>query len=176
VLEFEKAVELHHRKVYSFACYWLGDREAAADVAQEVLIRLWKHWESVREETLQSWLVRTTRNACIDHLRHRRVEHSLFPDSEQALVLESAEQPASEDFDPVHRLENKALGRSLVQQIRHLREPHRAIVILREIQGLSYREISDALSIPINSVKVYLHRGRRALRESLKEQHARTSP
>jgi RNA polymerase sigma-70 factor (ECF subfamily) len=176
VFEFEAAVERHQRKVYSFACYWLGDREAAADVTQEVWIRLWRHWDGVRAETMQSWLIRTTRNACIDHLRHRRVERSLFLESEAAEGLESAEQPVAEGFDPVRRLENKALGHRLAREIRHLREPHRAIVILREIQGLSYREISDALSIPINSVKVYLHRGRRALRESLKEQHVPTSP
>lgn len=175
MLEFEEAVEQHQRKVYSFACYWLGDREAAADVTQEVLIRLWRHWDGIRRETLQSWLIRTTRNACIDHLRHRRVERAVFSDSEPALGLEGAEQPAVAGFDPARRLENKALGGQLARQIRHLREPHRAIVILREIQGLSYREISEALALPINSVKVYLHRGRRALRESLKEQYARTN-
>jgi RNA polymerase sigma-70 factor, ECF subfamily len=168
VLEFEDAVEQHQRRVYSFACYWLGDREEAADLTQDVLLRLWRHWTRIRPETVGAWLIRTTRNACYDRLRRRRLSRLLFAATAEPESLERV--PADCALEPEAQLGARRLQERLGTAIRALREPHRSVVILREIQGATYREIAQALDLPINSVKVYLHRGRRELRQRLADE------
>jgi RNA polymerase sigma-70 factor (ECF subfamily) len=117
--------------------------------------------------------MRTTRNACIDRLRRRRLTRLLFPSpSEPEQFAETTADPAT---GPDGRLEQRRLGGRLLEAVRELREPHRSVVILREIQGLTYQQIAESLELPINSVKVYLHRGRKALRERLGEEHAAQS-
>ncbi|HVT18933.1 MAG TPA: sigma-70 family RNA polymerase sigma factor [Thermoanaerobaculia bacterium] len=71
-MDFEAAVRRHQRRVYTFARYLLASREEAEDVTQEVLLRLWRHGESLDPEMLTGWLLRVTRNACFDLLRRRR--------------------------------------------------------------------------------------------------------
>jgi DNA-directed RNA polymerase specialized sigma24 family protein len=136
---FEDTAQRYQRRVYSFARYLLSSREEAEDVTQEVLLRLWRHHRGVDEERLGAWLLRVTRNACYDLLRKRR-------------------QETAAGFR----------GR-LLAALADLGEPYKSVVILREVQGLPHREIGEALGIPEVTVRVHLHRGRRKLRERLKE-------
>lgn len=161
---FEQHVERYQHRVFGFACYFLGDRDEAADVTQEVLIRLWNHRDEVEEDRLLGWLLRVTRNACVDALRRRQVYRTaVLPGGER---LEQA-------FDPgalPDAITEAALFRQHLQQaLATLDDPYRSIVILREIQEYSYEEISEALRLPLNTVKVYLHRARKMLREQLRE-------
>jgi len=166
---FETAVERHARRVYTFASYLLGDTGEAEDITQEVLIKLWERGPEIDPDRLGAWLLAVTRNACTDQLRRRRRSAEIIP------IRRSSEPPAdaaSSEPSP----ERLASGSQLGARIRHalscLNEPARSVVILREIQGLSYREISDVTNIPINTIRVTLHRARRRLRESLKEVHS----
>lgn len=161
---FEQLVHQHQHRVYGLACYLLGDRDEAADVAQDVFLRLWTHRSTVDEERALGWLLRVTRNACIDALRKRRTAMGLFDvdteRAEQAPALGPAPDMAAEAADFSARLRNA---------LDQLREPYRSIVILREIQELKYEEISGAMDLPMTTVKVYLHRGRKMLRDRLSE-------
>lgn len=166
---FDSAVEQHQRRIFSFAYYLLHNREEAEDVTQEVLLRLFRHRRKVEPERMGAWLLRVTRNACYDLLRQRRTRyrHTAEIDDEVACEL-----PDSHTLSPEAQAGNAAFRRRLEEELRELSEPYRSVLILREIQGLKYREIADTLEMPLNTVRVHLHRGRRKLRERLHEDYA----
>ena len=163
--DFDAAVAVHGRKVYTLAVYLLANREEAEDVTQEVLVRLWRRGHEVLPEKIGPWLVRVTRNACIDAIRRRR-------DGTQVAIEDEAGIELHEPAPGPERLAHASqLGGRILLALDTLTEPGRSVVILREIQGLSYEEIGEALEMPLSSVRVTLHRGRRRLREELKEVH-----
>jgi RNA polymerase sigma-70 factor (ECF subfamily) len=163
---FDDAVGEHQRKVFTFARYLLSNREEAEDVTQDVLLRLWRNLDAVAPDRVGGWLLRVTRNACYDRLRHRKIRRrSSVSDASIAAV----ETVASRAPDPEILAGASQLGARLVAAINDLREPQRSAVILREIQGLSYREIAEALEMTEATLRVTLHRGRRKLRTTLEE-------
>lgn len=166
---FDSAVEQHQRRIFSFAYYLLHNREEAEDVTQEVLLRLFRHRRKVEPERMGAWLLRVTRNACYDLLRQRRTRnrHTAEIDDEVACEL-----PDPHTLSPEAQAGNAAFRCRLEEELRELSEPYRSVLILREIQGLKYREIADTLEMPLNTVRVHLHRGRRKLRERLHEDYA----
>ncbi len=110
--------------------------------------------------------MKVTRNACYDRLRRRQSMARVFSMNPEGAVLELAptSEPGPEALTHASELKDwlgKAVG--------GLNEPQRSIVILREIQGLSYQEICESLELPLTTVRVALHRGRRRLRERLRE-------
>jgi RNA polymerase sigma-70 factor (ECF subfamily) len=163
---FDEAVKRHQRKVFTLASYLLGDPAEAEDITQEVLIRLWRRGDEVDPERLGSWLLRVTRNACIDLHRRRGSRPGVVPLADGGGDGRDifADAPGPEVLARASEL-----GVRIRQALGSLAEPFRSVVILREVQGLSYQEIGDTLEIPMSSVRVNLHRGRRRLREQLKE-------
>jgi RNA polymerase sigma-70 factor (ECF subfamily) len=134
-------------------------------VTQEVLVRLWRRGHEVLPEKIGPWLIRVTRNACIDVMRRRKGGSQVAIDDEAGIEIH---EPAP---GPERLAHASQLGGRILQALETLTEPGRSVVILREIQGLSYQEIGEALEMPMSSVRVTLHRGRRRLREELKEVH-----
>jgi len=164
VTGFEAAVARHQRRVFSFAHYFLGNPSEAEDVVQEVLLRLWQNWQDLDSERLEPWLLRVTRNACYDLLRKRRsTSRYLAPDPEGHVT----DRAASDRPSPQAKAEAGDFRKHLLAALRKLDEPMRSVLILREIQGLKYQEIADILQLPLNTVRVYLHRGRQRLRRQL---------
>lgn len=149
--------------MYAFACQMLGSPSDARDVAQEVLITFWRKGEQVDSEKVLPWLMRVTRNACIDALRRRKMVRGVMDDGADV------DGVAHESITPADRLERDDERRMIESALESLSEPYRSIVILREIQHLKYDEICGAMDLPMNTVKVYLHRGRKMLREKLTE-------
>ena len=135
-------------------------------MTQEVLLRLFRHRRRLDPERLGSWLLKVTRNACYDLLRRRRGRTGDLPlDGETVEVADDA-MPTPEE-----RAGAAAFRRRLCDELGRLAEPYRSVVILREIEGLAYREIAEALEMPLNTVRVNLHRGRRKLRQRLREDY-----
>lgn len=163
---FKKLCSQHQHRVYTFAYYYLGNREDAEDVTQEVLIRLWERGQQVEGEGLPAWITRVTRNVCLDALRKRKSTCTLGNAEANEEMLACV---ASADPDPEQLAEVADLRQHLDQALALLPELQRSILILREIQGMEYEEISTALALPLNTVKVYLHRGRQRLRAHLQK-------
>lgn len=163
---FRKLVEEHRHRIYSFAYYYLGNHEEAEDVTQEVLLRLWKNWQRIDRGRLPAWITRVTRNACYDALRKRQAYRALVGEDADGEVADNAATP---EPDPEAQAETSDFHQHLERALQQIAEPYRSIVILREIQDLKYEQISEALDMPLNTIKAYLHRGRRMLREQLRE-------
>ena len=162
--DFSELVYRYQDRVYAFALHYLGDGEDAADVTQDVLIRLWENLESLDEPRLLPWLMRVTRNLCVDMVRKRRLQRRTMDiDSD---LLDQIERPNG-DPGPETVAESAELRDLVLRALRSIPEPHRSIVMLREMQDLKYEEIGETLGLPLSTVKVYLHRGRRMVREWL---------
>jgi RNA polymerase sigma-70 factor (ECF subfamily) len=150
----------HADRVFSLAVRLLGDRDEAADATQDVLVRLWQKGRDVPEAQRTAWVLRVTRNVCLDLLRARRVR--------SAAALDDVAEPAAPDPTPDARAEAADLRPHLDAALAGLGEPIRSIVVLREVEGYAYSEIAEALELPLTTVKVYLHRGRQRLRDALR--------
>ena len=164
--EFQELVQAYQHRIYNFACYCLGDRDEARDVTQEVLLKLWRNLDRIDPQGAWPWLVRVTRNASIDALRRRGAYRALVEEDPEGEVGLRTPSPAP---GPDAAAEAADFQRHLAQALQELAEPYRSIVVLREIETLRYDEIARALGLPLNTVKVYLHRGRRMLRQRLRE-------
>ena len=164
--EFRKLADEFGGRIFTFALYALRQREDAEDVTQEALIRLWRHQDDIADGSAGAWVMRVTRNLVIDVARRRRSRAALFAEGPDAEV--SAAQVASPGAgDAAGRRE---LRDALEAAIAALDEPYRSIVVMREIQGLAYDEIARALEMPLGTIKVYLHRARRRLREQVRRE------
>ncbi len=129
-------------------------------------MRLWKSWEGIDPGAISAWITRVTRNACIDALRKRsRYRTRIVPEADCGIEIQAASTMSAETV-----LEAVDFREQLERAIASLDEPYRTIVILREVQEMKYEEISDALEMPLNTIKVYLHRARGILRNQLREE------
>jgi RNA polymerase sigma-70 factor (ECF subfamily) len=166
--EFEAVVDRCQRSVFTYARYFLNDQESAEDVTQDVFMKLWRHWDAIDFERVDAWLMRVTRNACYDALRGRRsAGKHLTPVPDAMLEAQTDAEPG-----PQEHAEASDVRRLFRQGLDQLNEPLRSVLVLREVLGYKYEEMAQALGIPVNTVRVYLHRGRKRLREQLKEAYA----
>jgi len=158
---YQQALDQHRHRVLSFAHYSLRVREDAEDVTQEVFIKLWQHWQKIDHEKLGAWLMRVAHNSVIDHVRKQR------PQQTNLDHYAEVEDQVGEEADAT-QLDQHHFKRQLQNAIKSLEDPFRSIVIMRDIQGMSYEEIQGSLELSASQVKVYLHRARRKLRENSK--------
>ncbi len=164
LFKFEHQVKRYQQRVYGFAYHYLGSREEAEDVTQEVFIRFWNNRADIDEAQPLGWLLRVTRNAAVDAIRRRNTyRRNVSTNSE---MLDYAEGHTA---SPARDAEDADFRKHLEVALDQMEEPYRSIVILREIQDLKYQEISETLELPLTTVKVYLHRGRKMLRQQLHE-------
>jgi len=164
VNEFERQVHKYQDRIYGFACKFLKDDAAAKDVTQDVLIKYWEHYDDIDQDRALAWLMRVTRNACIDVYRKRKTKRKNVTVNSENLDRAESVQPS-----PHAETENADFEDHLNDALDRIDEPYRSVIVLREVQDLKYKEIADALDMPINTVKVYIHRGRKKLRKQLAE-------
>lgn len=155
--EYQQWVREHQDRAWSLARYLLKDAAEAEDAVQDAFIKLWQHRESIDPERVKPWLMKVTRNGCLDRLRRRRPEE------------EVSDTQVVEKHGPAAGAEAGELGQWLRRAIRGLAEPYRSLVILRDVQQHSYDEVANATELSLTQVKVYLHRARKQLREQLAE-------
>ncbi len=161
---FQSWVRAYRDRVYNFAYYTLRHSEDAEDVTQEVLIRLWHHRHKLEEPTILAWLLKVTKNACYDTLRRHTSRRKRFEEGHEETLAETV---AGDGPDPQAEIEADDFQRRLKEALSRLPEGYREVVVLREIEELKYQEIADITGRPLSSVKIYLHRGRKMLRQHL---------
>lgn len=159
---FEQQVELHEDHIHRFARSFVKDDATAQDITQDVLITFWNHHDELEGEDALPWLLRVTRNACIDKLRRRQTRHKTMTVDTDGVSDAPSRQPG-----PDAQAETADVEAHLHDALDRVAPPYRQVVKLRELQELKYKEIAEALDMPLNTVKVYIHRGRKKLRRQL---------
>ena len=161
---FEELVLEYEKKVYNVALRILGNSEDAADMTQEAFIKAFNSLSGFRGDSKFSvWLTRIVSNLCLDFLRSRSrrptVSLSVEDDEGDDVQLDIADVSQSPELLLVRSLTRESVRRGL----KALPEDYREILLLREIQGLSYDEIAEALNIEVGTVKSRIFRGRKKL-------------
>ncbi len=165
---FAQLVTAYEGKIYNLALRYLGNREDAMDASQEVFLRMYRFLDGFQEgSTFSTWLYRIGVNVCKDLLA-RRAKRAELPLEHTDEEEESRAADIPDDrYDPERLTQQAALRKTLSDAIAGLPEPQREIIVLRDVQGLSYEEIADALCLETGTVKSRLFRARENLRKKL---------
>jgi RNA polymerase sigma-70 factor (ECF subfamily) len=163
-------VSEHHRMVMQLAMNLLGDRDEALDLSQEVFLRVFRTIHRFRcQSSLRTWIYRIAVNQARNRHRFWRRRRRADQVSLDQHVAKHGELVSDGELTPDRVLAQKELADRLHRAFDHLPFDQRTVVILREIDGLSYEEIAYSLGLAVGTVKSRLTRGRQALREELRE-------
>lgn len=166
---FERLIAGYQKKVINAAYGMMGNPEDAYDIAQEVFLKVFQNIGKFHgQSSFSTWLYRVTSNVCLDELRRRKRRISdavsLSPDEES----DFAEiQIADKDAGPQEQAERSETRLAVQKAIDALPEDYRAVIVLRELQGLDYQQIADAMECSLGTVKSRISRARQMLKEKL---------
>lgn len=166
---FSQLVEVNQNKIYTLALRMTGSPEDGADLAQEAFLRAWRSLPSFQgESNFSTWLYRLTSNLCIDFLRREKRRRAVTA----AVPLDGEEdsppaQVPDHRFTPESEWERKELRAALDRGLSKLSDGHRQVLVLRELEGLSYAEIAGRLELEEGTVKSRIARARMSLRNIL---------
>lgn len=164
---FEELVRIHQNRVYALCLQLSGNRDDAQDLAQEAFIRAYRALGSFRNEAdFGTWLHRITVNVCLNFRRKNGSRQVLYLDEpyRDADGSEVKHEVASEGGDPLRALEEKEFRELVRAALGGLSGEHRTVLVLREIYGYSYEEVSRMLGCSLGTVKSRLSRAREAMR------------
>jgi RNA polymerase sigma-70 factor (ECF subfamily) len=158
---FEAAVLPHLDAAYTLARYLMRDRHDAEDAVQDAVLRALRHFDGFRGEDGRTWLLAIVRNAC-HTLLHRRGR-----DARATEFDETMHSDAVDADDPETAALRGATRESVQRALDRLPDEFREVIVLRELQGLSYKEISAVAGVPIGTVMSRLARARQRLQHTL---------
>ena len=167
---FNTLVLAYQHQVYNLAYRIMGEAASASDATQEAFISAWRHIGGFRGGSFKAWLLRIVTNACYDELRRvkRRPASSL-----ESLYVEDptpdADLPPSQLESPEAFTQRRELNRAIQAGIAQLPPDQRIVLVLSDVQGMSYEEIAEATSANLGTVKSRLSRARARLRDLLVE-------
>jgi RNA polymerase sigma-70 factor (ECF subfamily) len=166
---WEEIVRLHNRRIYNFCYRFTNSPDSAEDLAQEVFIKVYRTLASydVEKGAFTTWLTTLTRNLLVDHFRR----------SKQDRITDSIDASVSEEDDslslsnrlpdrgpsPADRLASQETQKMVREALSRLSPDLREAVILRDLQDMDYKEISQVLRVPEGTVKSRINRGRTEL-------------
>jgi RNA polymerase sigma-70 factor, ECF subfamily len=158
---FEAMVLPHLDAAYTLARWLTRNEDDAADVAQEAYLRAFRFFDDLRGDNCRAWLLTIVRNTCYSWLRRNR-PHELVADGDEAVYAVEDGAPS-----PEARLVREADAERLHRSIERLRPEYREVLLLREYEGLSYKEIAEVAGISLGTVMSRLSRARKRLYEAL---------
>ncbi|RFU61021.1 RNA polymerase sigma factor SigW [Peribacillus glennii] len=166
---FAEIVELYKDKVFQICYRMLGNRHEAEDLAQEAFVRAYVNIHSFNiTMKFSTWLYRIATNLCIDRLRKKKPDFYLDAEVAGTEGLDMYSQIPADTALPEDEVESMELQETIQAQIEKLPEKYRAPIVLKYIEELSLKEISEILDLPVGTVKTRIHRGREALRNQLR--------
>jgi RNA polymerase sigma-70 factor, ECF subfamily len=166
VQAFNRLVGLYQDKIYNLAFGYVKDQEEAKDLTQDIFVTIYRSLPALKDPAkFSSWLYQTAINHCRN--RYRRLQRRGFFDS---LSIDEEETPLqlSTGESLERNIEQQETTDILLSELAKMPETEKEILILRDLQGLSYEEISTTLAIPLGTVKSKLNRARLSLRDRIR--------
>jgi RNA polymerase sigma-70 factor (ECF subfamily) len=177
---FDMFVDRYGDKLYGFSVRMCGEREDARDTVQETLFQAFRSLKSLKEpKALRSWLYRVASNACLMKRRKGKYE----PDRELSLDELMPRDPGGAGVEipdasglPEDEVLREEARQKVREAIRGLPRHYRIVLVLRDMEHLSTREVSEALNLPESTVKMRLHRARLGVRKHLEQAAGESGP
>ena len=168
---FARLMQDNETRIYNLTLRMTGNEQDALDLAQEAFFNAWKGLKFFKgDSAFSTWVYRLASNACIDHLRRKKRRQDIS--APMPVTDEENDRPPDipdERYAPEQVVERKQLRQAVVQGLEQLSREHRQVLILRELDGLSYQEIGQLLGLEAGTVKSRIARARLALRKILVE-------
>ena len=163
---FRKIVELYQKPIISFIARFIGDKAGAEDIAQEVFLKVFKAAGDYRPKSkFKTWLFKIAANHCLNEIRDSRKNpemRGLFELNEAGFLA-----VAPDTCSPLRILEGREIGNAVREAIRELPHNQRIALLLRELNGFSYGEISHIMGCSVSAVESLLQRARQNLKKIL---------
>lgn len=155
---WDEIVERYGEPIYNLAFRFAGSPAGAEDLTQDIFLKLYRNLDRYRGDVpLMAWTLRLSRNLCIDHYRHHRARRRAETVSDEVL----RHMPADDDVE--RRSQKRERRRLVLQVLAEMSENLASVVMLRDLQGLSYDEIATFFEVPVGTIKSRLNRARREL-------------
>ena len=167
---FELLISSYDKRAYNIAYRVMGNEEDAKDMAQEALLRVFKSVKDFKgQSSFSTWLYRIVTNVCLDELRRRKNDKHISMDSTIRTENGELHMELCSDKETPESVYERVEQRELIKNaIRELNDEYRSVIVLRDIQGFSYDEISNMLDCSLGTVKSRINRARTMLRDKLK--------
>lgn len=170
---FQALVERYQRKVTAVALGMVRNREDALEIAQETFVKAFESLQSFKgDSSFYTWLYRIVVNLAIDFRRRERrrptvpIEEPAGPDGDQGYRLQLKEERLA---DPFEQAQAREIGERVAAAVDELTPDHKAVILLREVEGLSYEEISRVMQCSKGTVMSRLHYARKKLQKKLQD-------
>jgi len=166
---FNLLILRYQNLLFGIALRLLNDEDAAADAVQEALISAFRRFNTFRGDSLRSWLARVVVNACYDEMRKKRRQHSvpLEQFNSDGEEIETSYWLVDPESDPESQYEAYELEHAIQSNLDKLAPIYRLMLVLVDIEGLSYEEAALAAHVPVGTVKSRLARARSQMQKSL---------
>lgn len=163
---FEAILRLFHKKVYNLTYRLLGNHDEAADLTQETFVKAYKAYSRFQgeSEAIYPWLCRIAVNGCKNRFRELERKNRYEGQSLNSFPEVDDLEIGDQSLDPAGLVEKRDLEVKIQEAIQGLPPEFRVVVILRDMHGLSYKEVADVTGLTIETVKARLFRGRGILR------------
>jgi len=161
---FEEIVLKYQDRLYNLCRYMVGNARDAEDITQDTFVKAYRNLGKFREGSFSSWIYRIAVNGCLDYRRRPVLEplNRTSPDGNEYIV-----EPRSDTATPEESLQSKQASLAVEQGLSSLSGKLKAVIVLVEIEGLTYEEVSEVLGISVGTVKSRLSRAREGLRRRL---------
>ena len=173
---FQALFERYHRRAYAVALGVVKSPADATDLVQDAFVKVHKNIDKFEgNSSFYTWLYRIVMNLSIDHIRKKKRRQNVafdekFGDERRALGDAAQSSPLTPhllDGNPQRTVLRRELASAIAEALDELPEHHRAVVLLREVEGLSYQEIAETLEVPRGTIMSRLFHARRSLQQSL---------
>jgi RNA polymerase sigma-70 factor (ECF subfamily) len=168
--DFEAEAVPHMDVLFNFALRTTGNGDDAHDLLQETYMKAFRFWDKYEKGTnVRAWLFRIMKNSYINRYRKETREPGMVDYGDVENFYDSIRDESTDTNDLQQKMYNNMLSDEVTQALQSLPEDFRTVVILCDIEGLTYEEISDFLNCPIGTVRSRLHRGRKMLEDMLRD-------
>lgn len=167
IKSFELLIKKYQKYAYNISLKYLKDPNEAEDITQEALIKVFRNLKNFNMNSkFSTWLYRIVVNTCKDELRKKKREENVSHLDNSDEYINEVEDTK---YEPLRSLEENELSEGLKNAVDELKLKYKEVIILCDVNGLSYNEISNILDIPVGTVRSRISRGRLNLRKIINE-------